>query len=147
MPQTTISVLDTTNLPKITKEVECAMKLGVKKATDSGVTWIQQEVFNNQKFVGTKFYPDVTKATRQTKAEKGQEKVGIVTGNLRDSFDTHYSSDGLTGTIRGGGGITANGKKADYSRFLKKWQIGKLFSKHRAKKSREIMDKELKKAL
>lgn len=147
MPQTTITVLDKTHLPKTTKEVERAMKVGIKKATDSGVEFIKSEIFNNQKFVGTKFYPNVTKATRQIKAKKGQEKVGIMTGNLRDSFDTHYSADGLTGTIRGGGGVTENGKKVDYSRFLKKWQIGKLFSKHRAKKSREIVEREIKKAL
>lgn len=147
MPKTTITVLDKTHLPKITKEIEAAMKLGVKKATDSGVTWIQQEVFNNQEFLGTKFYPNVTKSTRAFKAKKGQEKVGIMTGNLRDSFDTHYSSDGLTGTIRGGGGITVKGKKVNYGRFLSKWRIDKLFFKHRAKKSREIMEKELKKVL
>jgi hypothetical protein len=147
MPQTSITVLDKTNLPKITKDVERSMKLGVLKATDSGAEWIKQDVFNGQEFVGSKLYPNVKSTTRQTKAKNGQEKVGIITGELRDSFDTHYSSDKLTGTIRGGGGVTKKGKKVNYGKFLAKWLIGALFKKHRAKKSREIMAKEIKKAL
>jgi Asp-tRNA(Asn)/Glu-tRNA(Gln) amidotransferase A subunit family amidase len=139
MPQTTITLLDQTNLTKITKEVERAMKRGVKKATDSGATWVKEEIFNGQKFVGDKHYPNVKKETQRTKAKKGQEKVGIMTGNLRDSFDTHYSSDGMTGTIRGGG--------EGYDRFLARWRIDKLFYEHRAGKSKEIIDKEIKKAL
>jgi hypothetical protein len=139
MPQTFITLLDKTHLPKITKEVEAAMKTGVVKACDSGVTWIQQEIFNGQKFVGSANYPNVKNSTRAIKAKKGQEKVGIMTGNLRDSFDTHYSADRLTGTIRGGG--------EGYSKFLARWQIDKLFNTHRAKKSREIVNKEIKKAL
>lgn len=139
MPQTTITVLDNTNFPKLTKELKQAMKMGVLKATDSGVTWIKGEIFNDQKFVGSRLYPNVTKATRARKAKKGMNKVGIMTGNLRDSFDTHCTNGGLTGHIRGGG--------KDYGRFLARWQIDKLFYKHRAKKSREIMDKEIKKVL
>lgn len=147
MPQTSITLIDGTHLPKITEELKRRQKLGVMKATDSGAEWIKGEVFNNQMFVGSDLYPNVTKGTRATKAKKGQEKVGIMTGNLRDSFDTHYSSDGMTGTIRGGAGVTMDGKKVNYGKFLAKWQIDKLFYKHRAKKSREIMEAEIQKAL
>jgi hypothetical protein len=147
MPQTTISLIDKTNVPKLTKGIEQAMKTGVLKVCDSGVTWIQEEIFDGQKYVGSKYYPNVKALTRAIKAKQGQERVGIITGNLRDSFDTHYSSDGLTGTIRGGGSITVNGKKVNYGKFLTRWQIDKLFYTHRTKKSREIMDKEIKKAL
>ena len=147
MPQTTITCIDKTNLTKMSKALERAMVVGVTKATDTGAEWIKQDVFNGQEFVGSTLYPNVKKTTRKQKAKKGMEKVGIMTGNLRDSFDTHYSSDGLTGTIRGGGGVTVNGKKVNYGKFLAKWQIDKLFQKHRATKSREIMEKELKKVL
>lgn len=139
MPQTTITVIDRTHLPTITPELKRAMKRGVIKATDSGAEWIKSEVFNNQQFVGSQYYPDNTPTTKRIKAKKGQEKVGIMTGNLRDSFDTHYSSDGLTGHIRGGG--------EGYERFLARWRIDKVFYEHRAQKSREIMEKEIKKAL
>ncbi|MBE9594189.1 MAG: hypothetical protein IMF19_12025 [Proteobacteria bacterium] len=127
------------NLPKMTKAVIAAMRLGIMKSGDSGVTWIQQEVFDGQKYVGSKDYPDVKASTHAIKAKLGQEKVGIMTGNLRDSFDTHYSSDRLTVTIRGGG--------KGYGKFNAIWRIDRLFYKHRAMKSREIMDKEIKKAL
>lgn len=147
MPQTTIIVVDKTKLTKITKGLERAMKLGVVKATDSGAEWIKQDVFNGQEFLGGKYFPNVKPATRKTKARKGQERVGIMTGNLRDSFDTHYSSDKLTGTIRGGGGVTVNGKKVNYGKFLTRWQIDKLFYKHRAKESKKIVEKEIRKVL
>jgi hypothetical protein len=139
MPQTSITVLDKTYLTKITKEVELAVKRGIVKVCDSGVTWIQEEIFDGQKYVGSPDYPNVKASTRAIKAKQGQEKVGIMTGNLRDSFDTHYSSDGLTGTIRGGG--------KRYVEFNARWRIAALFYKHRAKESREIMNKEMKKAL
>jgi hypothetical protein len=143
MPQTSISLLDKTNLPILTEEVKRAMKVGVLKACESGVEWIKEDIFNGQNYVGSKEYPNVAPATQIIKAKKGKEKVGIMTGNLRDSFDTHYSFDGFTGTIRGGGG----NNNSDYSRFLARWQIDKLFYMHRREKSKEIMEKEIKKAL
>ena len=143
MPQTTITALDKTNFPKLTKKIKQALQTGVIKAGDSGVEWIKEDVFNGQQFVGTTYFPDVTPATKRAKAKLGMEIVLVRTGNLRDSFDTHYSSGGLTVTIRGGGG----NKKADYSRVLARWQIAKLFYKHRSKKSREIIEKELKRVL
>jgi len=143
MPQTSIIALDKTNFHQLTKKIEQALKTGVAKAGDSGVEWIKEDVFNGQQFVGTNYFPDVKLATKKTKAKLGMEDVLVRTGNLRDSFDTHYSSDGLTCTIRGGGG----NMNADYSRVLTRWLIDELFYKHRSKKSQEIIEKELKRVL
>jgi len=49
--------------------------------------------------------------------------------------------------LRGGGGVTVNGKKVNYGRFLKRWQIDKLFYKHRMKESKRIVEKEIRKVL
>jgi hypothetical protein len=144
MPQTYISVFDNTNLKAMSKKMQEALKTGITKATDSGVEWIKEEIFNSQKFVGSKYYPNVKPATKKQKAKKGCEKVGIQVGKYRDSFDAHYNADGTIGTIRGGGG-KING--SDYSKFQARWRVDKLFEEHRMKKTQEIVMREIENAL
>lgn len=139
MPNINITVIDKTNLPGKMQEILSGAKKGVKIATESGVEWIKEEVMEGQHYVGSEFYPDVKPATKQYKAEKGKEKVGIDTGNLKSSFDTSYEHGGLSGIITGGG--------PGYGSFLERWQIDALFLKERGKKTRELIRGEIKKSL
>ena len=139
MPQVNITVSDKTNLPGKMQEILSGAKKGVKIATETGAEWIKEEVMEGQRYVGSEFYPDVKPATKQYKAEKGKEKVGIDTGNLKSSFDTEYEHDGLSGIITGGG--------PGYGSFLERWQIDALFLKERGEKSRELIRGEIKKSL
>lgn len=139
MPQVNITVLDKTNLPGKMRDIIEGAKIGVRKATESGVEFIKSDIFEAQKFVGDEFYPDVTPATKRYKAEKGKEKIGIDTGNLKSSFDSSYEHGGLSGIITGGG--------PGYGKFLERWQIDALFLKERGEKSREFIRGEIKKSL
>ena len=139
MPQANIIVLDRTDIPGGVQKILSGARRGVKLATESGVEWIKEDVMEGQEFVGSEFYPDVKPTTKQYKAEKGREKVGILTGNLKDSFDTEYDHDGLEGIITGGG--------PRYEEFLERWQIDQLFLKERGDKSRELIRGEIKKDL
>lgn len=139
MPQINIRVEDHTNIPPKTRDIIEGAKIGVRKATESGVEFIKSDIFEAQKFVGSEFYPDVTPATKRYKAEKGKEKIGIDTGNLKSSFDSSYEHGGFSGIITGGG--------PNYAGFLERWQIDALFLKERGEKSRELIWGEVKKKL
>ncbi len=137
MPQINIKIVDKTNMPGQMKGIIVSAKRGVKLATESGVEWIKEEVFEGQRYVGHDYYPDVKPATKQYKAEKGKEKVGIDTGNLKSSFDSRYERDGLVGIITGGG--------PGYESFLARWQIDELFRAQRGEKTRQIIKGAIKK--
>ena len=139
MPQVNITVIDKTNIPAKMQGILAHAKRGVKIATESGVEFIKSDVFEGQEFVGSEFYPDVKPATKRYKAEKGKEKVGIDTGNLKSSFDSEYERDGLSGVITGGG--------PGYGGFLERWQIDALFLKERGEKTRELIRGEIKKGI
>lgn len=139
MPNINISVIDKTNLPSKMQEILSGAKKGVKIATESGAEWIKEEVMEGQHYVGSEFYPDVKPVTKQYKAKKGKEKVGIDTGNLKSSFDTEYEHGGLSGIITGGG--------PGYGKFLERWQIDALFLKERGKVTRELIRGEIKKRI
>lgn len=130
---------DHTNIPAKMQDIIEGGKKGVRKATESGVEWIKGDVMEGQRYVGSEFYPDIKSATKQYKAEKGKEKVGIDTGNLKSSFDSSYEHGGLSGIITGGG--------PGYGKFLERWQIDALFLKERGEKSRELIRAEIKKSL
>lgn len=136
MPQINIRVIDRTNLPQKLKSIIGAAEHGVKLATEEGVEFIRSEIFTG-KYTGHQYYPDVKPSTKRIKAKKGREIVGVDTGNLRDSFNSDVK--GLAGTIRGGGG--------GYSGFLSRWQIDSLFMEVRAKRTREIIEGEIKKKI
>jgi len=139
MPQVNIIVLDKTNLPGKMQDILTGAKRGVKFATESGVEFIKEEVMEGQRYVGSEFYPDVKPETKQYKAEKGKEKVGIDTGNLKSSFDSRFEHGGLSGIITGGG--------PGYGTFLARWQIDELFLKERGEKTREIIKGEIRKTI
>lgn len=113
------------------------VKSAVKAATEDSAQWIKEDIFDDQKYVGDTLYPDVSEKTKKYKAKRGMEKVGIMTGNLRASFNTEYAPDGLTGTICGGGS-TPDGK-SDYSKFLSHWQVAELWKREHSDKAREII--------
>ena len=130
MPQVSIRVEDCTNMPSKMQDILAGAKRGVTAATESGVEWIKEEVMEGLSYVVDEFYPDVKPETKQYKAEKGEGKVGIYTGNLKASFDSSYERGGLTGIITGGGG-----KAEAYSGyFFKRWQIDALFLKERGER-------------
>jgi len=137
MPQVTITVLDKTDMPAKMRGIIAGAKRGVELATESGVEWIKEDVMEGQRYVGSEFYPDVKPATKQYKAEKGKEKVGIDTGNLKTSFDSRYERGGLSGIITGGG--------PGYENFLARWQIDELFKEQRGEKTRQIIKGAIKK--
>ena len=139
MPQVNITVIDNTDMPAKIRDILAGAKRGVKLATESGVEFIKEEVFEGQRYVGSEFYPDVKPETKQYKAEKGKEKVGIDTGNLKTSWDSRYEHDGLAGIITGGG--------PGYAEFLSRWQIDELFKKERGEKTREIIRNEIRKTI
>ena len=139
MPQINIRVEDHTNMPGKMRDIIEGAKRGVKIATETGVEWIKEEVMEGQRYVGSDFYPDVKPATKQYKAEKGTEKVGIDTGNLKSSFDSRYEHGGLAGIITGGG--------PGYGSFLERWQIDALFLKERGAVTRRIIKDEIGKSL
>ena len=135
MVSITINVIDRTNLLQKHKSIVAAAKRGVKLATESGVEWIKGDVFSGQSYVGHSYYPDVKPATKAYKAKVGKENVGIMTGNLVSSFGSSVS--GLRGTIKGAG----------YAEFSSRWLIGSLFMEKRAKRTREIIEGEIKKKI
>ena len=139
MPQINISVLDKTNISGKMQDILANAKRGVKMATESGVEWIKEEVMEGQRYLGSEFYPNVKPETKQYKAERGKEKVGIDTGNLKSSFDTEYLHDGLSGIITGGG--------PGYGSFLARWQIDELFLKERGEVVRQVIKDEIEKTL
>ena len=134
-----IVVLDKTNISGKMREIIEGSKRGVKFATEEGIEWIKEEVMEGQRYVGSEFYPNVKPETKQYKAEKGKEKVGIDTGNLKSSFDSSYEHGGLSGIITGGG--------LGYGKFLERWQIDALFMKERGSATRRIIRTEIEKAL
>lgn len=127
-----VHLSDRTNLQKKAKDVVEGAKRGVLLATESGVLWLKEDVFEGQQYVGDSNYPDVTPVTKLIKAKAGNEKVGIWTGNLKTSFKSAVT--GLEGKITGVG----------YTNFLARWNIEALFMDKRGKKSREIIEKEIK---
>jgi len=137
MPQTTIRVEDCTNIPGKMRDIIEGAKKGVREATESGIEFIKSDIFENQKFVGSEYYPDVKETTKRIKAIKGKELVGVDTGNLKSSFDSEYEHGGLTGIITGGG--------PGYGKFLERWQIDALFLKERGEETRRIIKREIKK--
>lgn len=134
MVSITISVIDRTNINKKMKDVLSAAKRGVRLATEDGVQWIHQEVFEGQAHVGEANYPDVTPVTKMIKAKAGKQLVGIWTGGTKSSFRSAVT--GLTGRIAG----------TLYEYFGSKWHIDALFMEHHKKKTAEIIEKEVDKA-
>lgn len=137
MAHISVTVIDRTKLPTKLKSIITAAKRGVELATEEGVEWIKQDVVQGQKYVGDANYPDVKPTTKRWKAKKGRELVGRFTGNWVSSFDS--SVKGLKGTIRGG--------SAKYAKFQSRWQVDSLFMEKRAKRTREIIEREIKKKI
>ena len=135
MVSVSITVLDNTHLNKKMKGILSAAKKGVKLATEEGVLWIHQDVFEGQAHVGEANYPDVTPVTKMIKARAGKQLVGIWTGGTKSSFRSAVS--GLTGRISG----------RLYEYFGSKWHIDALFMEHHKKKTTEIIEAEVKKAI
>ena len=137
MVAVSIKVIDRTNLVAKHKSIIAGAERGVKLAVEESVQWIKIDVVQGQEYVGDENYPNVKDATRLWKAKKGRELVGRFTGNWVASFNS--SVKGLIGTIRGGG------KK--YAKFQLRWRIGDLFMEKRAKRTREIIEGEIKKKI
>ena len=136
MVTTTIKIIDRTNLLAKHKGIIAAAERGVKLATEGGAEWIRSSVFMGE-YVGHQYYPDVKPSTKRIKAKRGKEIVGVDTGNLRNSFNSDVK--GLKGIIRGGG--------KGYAKFLSRWQIDSLFMEKRGKRTREIIEGEIKKKI
>ena len=117
------------------KDVLSAAKRGVRLATEDGVQWIHQDVFGGQAHVGDANYPDVTPVTRMIKARAGKQLVGIWTGGTMSSFRSAVM--GFTGRITG----------TLYEYFGSKWHIDALFMEHHKKKTADIIEKEVDKAI
>ena len=137
MTDISFRINDRTNLHAKHKSIIASAEKGVKLATEEGVQWIKIKVVQGQKYVGTGNYPDVKPTTKRWKAKKGCELVGRFTGNWVASFNSDVK--GLIGTIKGGG--------AKYAKFQLRWRVGDLFMEHRAKRTREIVEKEIKKKI
>lgn len=136
MPTIKVTVIDKTNLSGKVREIIEGSKKGVKLATEEGTEWIRSSVFMGE-HVGHQYYPDVKPSTKRIKAKKGKEIVGVDTGNLRNSFNSDVK--GLVGTIRGGG--------KGYAGFLSRWQVDSLFMEKRGKRTKEIIEREIKKKI
>lgn len=130
-----IAVIDGTALAPRLKKIVKGAKQGVKLATEEGVQWIHQSVFSGQEHVGDGNYPDVTPVTKKIKASAGKELVGIWTGHTKASFNSSVS--GLEGRITG----------SVYEYFGSKWHIDALFMDKHKKKTQEIIEGEVKKAI
>ena len=134
MVSVSIAVIDNTNLNKKRNKILSAAKKGVRLATEDGVQWIHQEVFEGQAHVGEANYPDVSPVTKMIKARAGKQLVGIWTGGTKTSFRSAVS--GFIGRITG----------TLYEYFGSKWHIDALFMEHRKKKTAEIIKSEVEKA-
>lgn len=141
MPDIHITVKDLTRIrtEQLTKKIVAAEKHGVLLAANEGAEWIKEEVFEGQRYVGHTFYPDVTAKTKELKRKKGEERVGIDTGNLKTSFDAETKEGGLVGVITGGG--------QRYGTFLNRWRIGELFIAEHGEAAQEIIKREIRKVL
>lgn len=135
MVSMTIAVIDRSNINKKMKDILGSAQKGVRLATEAGVLWIHQEVFEGQAHVGEANYPDITPVTKMIKARAGKQLVGIWTGVTKSSFRSAVS--GLSGRIAG----------TLYEYFGLKWHIDALFMQHRKKKTEEIIEGEVKKAI
>jgi len=120
-------------------DIVAAEKRGVKLAAIEGSEWIKETVLEGQKYVGHILYPDVTSRTKELKAQRGKEKVGIDTGNLKNSFDAETREGGLVGVITGGG--------PGYDGFLNRWRIDELFVAEHSNESQEIIKREVRRVL
>lgn len=129
-----IGVIDKINLNKKKKDILNGAERGIRLATEAGVLWIHQSVFEGQEHVGEANYPDVSPVTKMIKARAGKQLVGIWTGGTKSSFRSAVS--GLTGRIAG----------TLYEYFGSRWHIDALFMEHRKKKTAEIIAAEVKKA-
>jgi len=140
MPSVNLTIRDLTRIKKgLVREIVAAEKRGVKLAAIEGSEWIKEAVFEGQKYVGHTLYPDVTSRTKELKAQRGKEKVGIDTGNLKNSFDAETREGGLVGVITGGG--------PGYDRFLNRWRIDELFIAEHSNESQEIIKREVRRVL
>lgn len=135
MVSVSIAVIDHSNINRKMKDIIGSAKRGVRLATEDGVLWIHQSVFEGQAHVGEENYPDVTSVTKMIKARAGKQLVGIWTGGTKTSFRSAVT--GLTGRIAG----------TVYEYFGSKWHIDTLFMQHRKKKTEKIIEGEVKKAI
>ena len=134
-----IRLHDHTNLPLIQKKIEEAAKKGVEAAVHEGVEWIKDDVIRGEEYVGHKYYPDVSDATKRMKAKRGKTKVLIDTTNFLSSWNG--KAKGLEGVVTGGGGD-------DYqAKLLKRWQIDKLYMAVHREESEKIIKDMIEKAI
>jgi hypothetical protein len=134
-----ISIRDHTNLPLIHKKIIKAAEKGVGAATQEAVEWIKEDVIRGEGYVGHQYYPDVTDATKRSKAKRGKTIVLVDTTNFLSSWNGE--ANGLEGKITGGGG------KDYHAKLLKIWQIDKLFFEVHAKESEKIIKASIDKAV
>ena len=98
----------------------------------------EREYVSDKEEFGVKWgLPYVRVLRQRIKAKAGKELVGKWTGNWVASFNS--TVNGLRGTIRGGG------KK--YAKLQLRWRVGDLFMAYRAKRTREIIENEVKKRI
>ena len=112
---------------------------GVDAAVQESVSWVKNDVIQEQKYVGSPYFPDVKPATKKAKRRKGNMKVLIQTGHYKDSWIGEV--DGLKGKIHCGtdgyfGKLHSLG-----------WRIDNLWLKHHSKEAVEIIEKSIQKVL
>ena len=130
-----LKVVDNTHLLETHAKILAAAKIGVKAATNDALQFIQEDVVEQGRYVGHRYYPHVKPETARRKALAGKEQVGKWTGNWITSFDTSYMDGGLVGIVSGGGHVKGN----DYERFQEKWDVEKLWAEERGRYARNII--------
>jgi len=130
-----LKVTDTTNLLKRHAKIIAGAELGVHAATEDALDFIKNTVVDEQRYVGHRFYPNVSPKTKEWKREHGVEDVGRITGVWVTSFDASYTNGGMVGIVSGGGHV----KGSDYEDFQRRWQVDKLWAAERSDHARDLI--------
>jgi len=130
-----LNVKDNTHLLQKHAKILAGAQAGVHVATEDALDFIKNTVVDEQRYVGHRFYPDVSPRTKEWKEKRGMEKVGRRTGNWVSSFDASYSDGGMVGIVTGGGHV----KGSDYEDFQRGWQVDKLWAAERSDHARDLI--------
>jgi len=130
-----LNVKDNTHLLQKHAKILAGAQVGIHAATEDALDFIKTTVVDEQRYVGHRFYPDVSQKTKEWKAKHGMEKVGRRTGNWITSFDASYSDGGMVGIVSGGGHV----KGSDYAKFQQIWDVEKLWAEERGDHARNLI--------
>jgi hypothetical protein len=138
MNELSIRITKRIDLDGIHADIMDGAEEGVDAAVQEGVSFIKNDVILGEEFKGHELYPEVKPATRTQKRRKGNTKVLIDTGNLKDSW---------CGEVNGTEGIIGSGYGEYFDRIYDKWRIDELFVEVHGKETADIMARAVQKKL